>query len=200
MLDLYAAFAAFPLLTTERLLLRAPAPGDAPALFRIMSDPRVTRYFGTVPMTSPDEAARRVEGFQSSFQEHSGIRWAITLRESGEYIGSCGYWRLIPAHFRAEIGYELAPEFWGHGLMTEAIGAVLGFGFTTIGLHSVEAQIHPANMGSRRVLEKLGFVQEGYFRENYYEPADGSFTDTAVFSLLQADWARRIQPGEKVTL
>jgi ribosomal-protein-alanine N-acetyltransferase len=72
--------------------------------------------------------------------------------------------------------------------MTEAIGAVLGFGFTTMGLHSVEAQIHPENTGSRRVLEKLGFVQEGYFRENFYEPADGSFTDTAVFSLLQADW------------
>src|SRR5581483_4870599 len=157
------------------------------ALFRIMSDPRVTRYFGTVPMSALDEAERRVAGFQASFQDRRGIRWAIVLRETGEYIGSCGYWRLIPEHLRAEIGYELAPECWGEGLMTEAIGAVLGFGFTTMGLHSVEAQIHPENTGSRRVLEKLGFVQEGYFRENFYEPADGSFTDTAVFSLLQAD-------------
>ena len=187
MLDLSAAFATFPTLTTERLLLRAPEPADALALFRIMSDPRVTRYFGTVPMSALDEAERRVAGFQASFQDRRGIRWAIVLRETGEYIGSCGYWRLIPEHLRAEIGYELAPECWGQGLMTEAIGAVLGFGFTTMGLHSVEAQIHPENTGSRRVLEKLGFVQEGYFRENFYEPADGSFTDTAVFSLLQAD-------------
>jgi ribosomal-protein-alanine N-acetyltransferase len=58
-------------------------------------------------------------------------------------------------------------------------------------LHSVEAQIHPANIGSRRVLEKLGFVQEGYFRENYYEPAESQFTDTVVFSLLQRDWAQQ---------
>jgi ribosomal-protein-alanine N-acetyltransferase len=60
-----------------------------------------------------------------------------------------------------------------------------------MGLHSVEAQIHPANSGSRRVLEKLGFVQEGYFRENFYDPVEAGFTDTAVFSLLSAAWTRR---------
>jgi ribosomal-protein-alanine N-acetyltransferase len=57
-----------------------------------------------------------------------------------------------------------------------------------MGLHSVEAQIDPANRASRRVLEKLGFVQEGYFRENYYDPVEARFTDTAVFSLLSATW------------
>jgi hypothetical protein len=61
----------------------------------------------------------------------------------------------------------------------------VAFGFTTLGLHSVEAQIHPANMGSRRVLEKQGFVQEGYLRENY-DPVEDQFTDTAIFSLLKA--------------
>ena len=76
--------------------------------------------------------------------------------------------------------------------MTEAVAAALSFGFQSMGLHSVEAQIAPANSGSRRVLEKLGFVQEAYFRENYYEPADGSFSDTAVFSLLRSSWAPRI--------
>jgi ribosomal-protein-alanine N-acetyltransferase len=75
--------------------------------------------------------------------------------------------------------------------MTEALGAMLDFGFTRMGLHSVEAHIHPANSGSRRVLEKLGFTQEGYFRENYYDPVEARFTDTAVYSLLKVIWMSR---------
>jgi ribosomal-protein-alanine N-acetyltransferase len=94
----------------------------------------------------------------------------------------------MPEHSRAEIGYELAPEWWGRGAMTEALGAALRFGFTSMGLHSVEAHIHPDNTGSQRVLEKLGFVQEGYFRENYNDLVEGRFTDTAVFSLLSTTW------------
>lgn len=189
MLDFTAAFATFPVLETARLTLRAIHPNDSDAIFQIMSDPLVTRYFGTPPMESPEMAVKRVHRIQSAFAEQSGIRWAITQREDGQFIGSCGYWRLMAEHFRAELGYELASAFWGRGLMPEAVAAVLGFGFTTMGLHSVEAHIHPENTGSRRVLEKLGFAQEGYFRENYYEPVGAIFTDTAVFSLLRAAWA-----------
>lgn len=75
--------------------------------------------------------------------------------------------------------------------MPEAAGAMLRFGFEVMGLYSVEATIDPENHGSRRVLEKLGFVQEGYFRESFYEPHTGRFTDSAVFSLLRSTWARQ---------
>jgi [ribosomal protein S5]-alanine N-acetyltransferase len=191
MRDLSIAFATFPALETERFLLRAVAPEDTPAIFHIMSDPRVMRYFGTLPMTAPEEADRRVQGITAAFEQRTGIRWAITSRADGQLIGTCGFWRLMAEHSRAEIGYELAPEWWGRGAMTEALGATLDFGFTSMGLHSLEAQIHPENTGSRRVLEKLGFVQEGYFRENYYDPVEARFTDTAVFSLLSAAWQGR---------
>jgi ribosomal-protein-alanine N-acetyltransferase len=142
-------------------------------------------------MATIGEADERVQRMQAAFEEQSGVRWAITSRAEGQFIGTCGFWRLIKPHFRAEIGYELAPEWWGKGVMTEAVGAALTFGFARMGLHSVEAHIHPENIGSQRVLEKLGFVQEGYFRENYYEPATAEFTDTAVFSLLKAGWMSR---------
>lgn len=191
MLDLTTAFAIFPVLETERLTLRAVTSADAPDIFRIMSDPRVIRYFGMLPMTALDEAVERVERIQSSFQDHTGIRWGITHRETGQLLGTCGFWRLIKPHYRAEIGYDLAAEWWGKGVMPEAVAAVLTYGFTTMGLHSVEAHIHPANTGSRRVLEKLGFEQEGYFRENYYDVVETRFTDTAVFSLLKSTWAVR---------
>jgi ribosomal-protein-alanine N-acetyltransferase len=190
MLDLSSAFATFPTLETERFTLRAVTPDDAADIFRIMGDPQVTRYFGRLPMASLDEAVEHARALGVAFQEQAGVRWAITSRADKRFIGTCGFWRLIKPHFRAEIGYELAPEWWGRGVMAEALGAALTFGFTRMGLHSVEAQIHPANTASRRVLEKLGFAQEGYFRENYYDPVEAQFTDTAVFSLLKASWAR----------
>ena len=186
-------FDAFPVLETERLILREITPDDAEEILRIFADPRVIRYWGAAPMASIEEAYGKIAGITAAFREKFGIRWAITRRGSNRLIGSCGHWRLIKQHRRAEIGYELAPEHWGQGLMPEAVGAILRFGFERMGLHSVEAQIEPDNQGSRRVLEKLGFVQEGYFRENSY--FDGTFTDTAVFSLLKADWLRR----DKVT-
>jgi len=181
-----AIFDDFPVLQTERLMLREITSADAEDMFRIYADPEVMRYWGSPPMRSIDEAHRKIDGIAVAFREHAGIRWAITRRDSARLIGSCGHWRLVREHARSEIGYDLALEHWGQGIMTEAVGAILGCGFERMGLHSVEAQIDPANHGSRRVLEKLGFVQEGYFRESYF--FDGVFTDTAVFSLLKKDW------------
>lgn len=188
MLDLSDAFAIFPVLETERLVLRAPQFEDAAAMFQVMSNPDVMRYFGSAPMQTLTEATERIADMQAAFQQQQGIRWIMTKRGSDQLIGSCGFWRLIKPHFRAEIGYELAAEEWGQGLMPEALRAALTFGFGPMGLHSVEAQIDPDNSGSRRVLEKLGFVQEAYFRESFYEPRLERFTDTAVFSLVKTDW------------
>lgn len=197
MLDLSTAFASFPTLETARFVLRAATDNDAADMFRIMSDLRVMRYFGTPPMASPDDASQRVQDIHTAFAAQDGVRWVIAPRGTNQLIGTCGFWRLLKPHFRAEIGYELGPEWWGQGVMTEAVGAMLEFGFTAMGLHSVEAQIDPENCGSRRVLEKLGFVQEGYFHENYYLPAEECFSDTATFSLLQAAWRNRIQAARR---
>jgi ribosomal-protein-alanine N-acetyltransferase len=190
MLDLTSAFATFPVLETERLILRSLTPDDAGAVFRMMSDPQVIRYIGTPPMASFEKAVQRVERILANFEKHEGICWALADRATGEYLGSCGYWRLMKPHDRAEIGYDLAPHAWGRGLAVEAAGSVLAFGFAQMGLHSVEAQIHPENTASRRVLEKLGFAQEGYFRQNFYDEFEQQFTDTAVFSLLKSDWQK----------
>ncbi len=178
-------FAIFPQLETPRLMLREITLDDAVEVFRIYSDPQVMRYWGSPPLQSIDEARRKIEDITAAFRDKDGIRWGITRKGSNRLIGSCGHWRLMKAHFRSEIGYELAPEYWDQGIMTEALGAVIRFGFEAIGLHSIEAQIDPANLASRKVLEKLGFVQEGYLRENYV--VGGKFTDTAIFSLLKSD-------------
>ncbi|UJR86468.1 GNAT family N-acetyltransferase [Sandaracinus amylolyticus] len=189
-LDLDAAFASFPVLETERLVLRAAMPNDALDLYRILSDPRVTRYFGRPPWTALAQAEERIAVTDAAFRERKGIRWVLSLRGNPRMIGSCGFWRMVPEHLRAEVGYELDPEQWGHGYMPEALRAIVAFGFDVLRLHAVEAHIDPENRNSARVLEKLGFAQEAYFRESYYEAQNDRFTDTAVLTALRTTWRR----------
>jgi ribosomal-protein-alanine N-acetyltransferase len=194
MLDLAVVLADFPVLETERLVLRQVTADDTTALFRLMGDPRVTRFLGRAPFASLDEATQRVQMFEKEFQAQAGLAWGITQRADGQFMGICRYTHFDTSHYRAELGYLLMPEWWGQGVMAEAVSAALDFGFNRIGLHSVEADIDPANSQSRRLLEKLGFVQEGLFRESFYIAHEERFGDSAVFSILQAGWANRARP------
>src|SRR6266542_1688529 len=132
MLDLSLTLAEFPVLETERLVLRQVAAGDTEAIFRMMADPRVTRYLGRAPFTTLDEAARRVQMFESEFQSRSGLAWAVTQRADGQFMGICRYTRFDTFHSRAEIGYLLSQQWWGQGVMPEAVSATVGFGFARI--------------------------------------------------------------------
>ncbi len=191
MQPLSAVFARFPTLETERFFLRSITPDDTADLFRLDSDPQVTRYLGRAPMASLAATAHRIANFHTQFAAQQAIQWGIFPRPAGPLIGTFVFWHLRPEHYRAEIGYMLAPAWWGQGVMVEVATAVLDFGFTNMALHSVDAQIDPDNLASRRLLEKLGFVQEAYFREDYFHPVEQRFTDTAIFSLLESTWQTR---------
>src|SRR5512147_651824 len=116
-------FGTFPQLETERLILREITPDDAEDMFRIFADPDVMRYGSSAPMRSIDQARRKIQDVIDAFRTQEGIRWAITRKGSSRLIGSCGHWRLLKEHSRSEIGYELAPEQWGQGIMPEAVAA-----------------------------------------------------------------------------
>lgn len=191
MLDLTTSFATFPVLTTPRCTLRALTLADTDALFRILSSPDVNRYMGHPPMQTQAEAAARIQMYHNSFQKQTGLMWGVFNRETDALMGTCVLWNFVRQHYRAEIGYLLHPDWWRQGIMTEVATAAIDFIFAEIQLHSLEAHIDPENAASRRLLEKLGFVQEGYFRENYYDTAKSEFVDTAVFSLLKPHWTQR---------
>jgi len=123
-------------------------------------------------------------------------------------IGDFGYWNLQKQHLRAEIGYELHPDYWGKGFMTEVMQTVLSFGFKTMKFHSVEANVTPGNKASVSLLLRNGFRLEGQFKENYYGtlPYPESYTesltqafrpqgfmDTSSFSLLESDFLNAAQ-------
>ncbi|RTQ53337.1 N-acetyltransferase [Hymenobacter gummosus] len=173
----------FPELRTPRLLLRRIVAADAPALFALRTDAQVLTYLDRDPETALSEIEAFIGRLDEALTTNSGINWAVTrVGEEAQLVGTCGLWRLIPEHHRAEIGYMLLPSAWGAGLMAEAVEAVCRYGFEQLHLHSIEANVNPHNAASIRLLERLGFVREAYFRENYY--CRGQFLDSAIYSLL----------------
>ena len=175
-------FTPFPVLTTERLVLRRMNADDAPEMFFLRSDAGVLKYIDREPAKSVEDAAAFIEMVNKGVDANESIFWAITHKDNPKLIGNICVWNVQKDHYRAELGYVLHPDFQGKGIMAEAMQAVLHYCFHTMKLHSVEANVNPANKASVRVLERAEFVREAYFRENYY--FNGQFIDSAVYSLL----------------
>lgn len=172
----------FPILHTERLVLREVVDADAGAVLRLRSDPEVMAYIGRPRCSIIEEAAALISLIGSDLAANSGITWAVALKDRpADLIGTIGYWRITKEHHRAELGYMLMPDHGGQGLMNEAFATVLDHGFQMLRLHSVEARVNPGNVASIAVLERNGFVIEAFFKEDFH--FNGKFHDTAVYSL-----------------
>ena len=175
-------FTSFPTLQTPRLLLREIMPSDAEALFRMRSDERVMRYLGRPMQTEVSEAAQLIDNIRHNFAENEALTWAISLQDNSTLIGTIGFWKMHKAHHRTEIGYALNADYWGRGIMDEAMTAAIEYCFKVLNFHSIEANTAPENVASGRILEKHGFVQEAYFRENFY--FEGQFLDSRIYSKI----------------
>lgn len=176
-------FSDFPVLDTPRLQLREITLSDAPAVFKIRSDERVMQYIGKPPQKDIREAEQQIQNYLDTYQQNEAINWAICLREKpDQLIGTVGFWKMDKVNHRTEIGYTLQYDYWRQGIMTEAITAVIEYCFKVLDFHSIEANTDPENEGSGGVLEKLGFVQEAYFRENFY--FEGLFLDSRIYSKI----------------
>ena len=172
-----------PDIETERLLLRQQQLSDAPALFQLRTNPDVMLYIDRPRPESVKESEVFVETINENFSKGMSLVWAITFKEDPEHlIGNLGYWRTDLANYRAELGYMLHPDHWRKGILSEALRAVIDFGFNTVGFNSICANINPENDASRQLLLKHGFIKEAYFREDYY--FEGKFLDSEIYGLL----------------
>ena len=185
MLDLTESFKSFPVLETERLRLREMVPQDAEAVFALLGDPEVMAWHGRPPFETLAEAERHVAWYANAFAEMRAIRWAVTRHGEDKVLGTCGFHHMILYHFRAEIGYELASSEWRQGIMSEAVRAIVRFGLTKMGLHRIEAIVDPTNEASANLLRKVGFTEEGFLRQRFYD--NGRFVDDWFFSILKTE-------------
>jgi [ribosomal protein S5]-alanine N-acetyltransferase len=179
-------FTVFPLLETPRLILREIVPADTDAIFRIRGDYEVTKYNSGAAYEHPEQAADLIGAMAHAYQEGTELRWGITLKGTDTVIGMCGFNYWIRRDCRASIGYDLAHAYWGTGIMTEAIRAIIDFGFDRMALNRIEADADARNLASARVLEKVGFKREGLQQEQFYE--SGMFNDLMLFALLRKDY------------
>jgi ribosomal-protein-alanine N-acetyltransferase len=175
-------FNPFPIIHTERLILREMTDKDLPEIFFQRSDPRMMKYVDRAPARSMDDAREFFTRIKAAQFANEGINWGITLKNEPKLIGNIGIWRIEQEHHRAEIGYALHPEHQGKGIMHEALKAVLNYGFDTMKLHSVEANVNPENRASIKLLERNNFIKEAHFKENYF--FDGKYLDSAIYSLI----------------
>ncbi len=176
-------FTPFPTLETERLTLRQLTLDDTSSQLFLLSDDTVMQYMDAAKCKSIEAAAEKINKINLEISNNQSIIWAISLKGKKEMIGTVGFWRIHAFHHRGEIGYRLHPDFWRKGIMSEALREVLHYGYETMNLHSVEANVSPKNEASKQLLGKQGFVLEAHFRENYH--FEGTFLDSYIYSLLK---------------
>jgi ribosomal-protein-alanine N-acetyltransferase len=182
-------FRNFPVLETERLILRKIELKDAKDIQAIRSNPQVMTFMDSHAHETVEDSENFIAEGLEIFGSKKGLFWGLVEKASGKFIGDFAFWKIDRKNCRAEIGYTLRPEFWGKGYMKEAMSRILDFGFRKLNLHSIEANINPKNVNSRGLLLKMGFRKEAYFRENFYY--DGKFLDSEIYSLLERDLKNR---------
>lgn len=172
---------------TERLILREFRDDDAPLMAAYWSDPRYQRYYAEIE--DVDGVVRElVDRFVAAQHAQPRLSWqlAVVTKADLRQIGNCGIRVNDPALKEANIGYELNPDYWGRGYATEAAHAIVTFGFAELDLHRIWAECVADNLGSARVLEKLGMRREAHFREHQWYKQ--RWWDTLIYAILDDDW------------
>jgi ribosomal-protein-alanine N-acetyltransferase len=174
--------ATFPSLATERLILRDVRVSDAADVLVFRGDPIVQR-FDDPPIHTLEEAAAFINEVHEEYQAGEGIVWAVVPVVEDTVVGLVGFHGWDRYHRRAEAGYGLARAYWGQGIASEALRAILRFGFKHMDLNRVFARTIADNHESVRLLERLGFQREGTQRAHSWED-DETFHDSAIYGLL----------------
>jgi ribosomal-protein-alanine N-acetyltransferase len=181
-----AVFCELPELETDRLLLRKMRPDDAADLFEYACDPAVAKFTTWRAHESIEYSKLFLRAVMEEYSKHEPSSWGIEEKAERKLIGTCGFANWSPSDFRGEIGYALSRKYWGKGYMTEAVRAVIAFGFRTLQLNRIEARCEIKNIASARVIEKAGMKFEGILRQHAFYK--GAFRDLKMYSILRKEW------------
>ena len=185
-----SVFDRFPVLTDGVVRLRNMREDDVVDFFDYHSHPDMRRFITDECFPhSLRHAAEEIRYNQELFGYKQSVYWGIADAETDKLIGSCGYNYWNKHHDRAEISYDLCRSLWGRGLAGRAVSLALAFGFEEMDLHRVEATVPLDNAPSLKLLERMGFTQEGVLREQ--KILDGEYRNMIVASLLEREFKAR---------
>ena len=179
----------FPVLSTERLTLRAATPNDVAEFQALLSIPEVTKFNNWPDAPNKTRVERSLRWMAKVHASGKGCAWIIEISGTKAFAGAIRFNSFEKKWRCGEIGYELHPDYWGKGLMTEAVGAVVACGHETFRLNRIDAWTLPGNGASDRVLEKSGFRHEGTLRQKAW--FKGAFHDFRIFGRIAGDATSR---------
>jgi ribosomal-protein-alanine N-acetyltransferase len=169
---------------TERLILRELTPDDTQALARILGDAEVMRH-SVRGVLSEQATGEFIDWCRYSYCQHGFGPWAVVDKSSSTLAGFCGLnAERVDDADEIEIGYRLAPGFWGKGLGTEAARGALAHGFGKLGIDSLIAIVQPANVASVKVIQKLGF--SGFIHSQYHRQG------VRIYRMNAGQWSSRL--------
>lgn len=175
----------FQHIETKRLLLTGLTPEDMNSIFTTLSKDEIMKILGhRTEEEYMQEERKQINGYASYNRRF--LLFLMTVKESKRIIGRCGLHNWNVDHRRAEIGYNIVDEdFKRMGFMSEAVEAIVKYGFEELNLNRIEALVGIGNVPSLRLLEKNNFKKEGQLRQHY--PLADGFEDSLLFSKLKAE-------------
>ncbi len=175
---------------TERLLLRAFRPSDAPAVYRNWtSDDEVTKFLRWPTHTELSVTERLIDDWAEQSRKLDFYQWAIELKELGEPIGTISVVDRDESLDIVHIGYCIGRRWWHKGITSEAFHAIIPFLFDEVGVNRIETQHDPNNPHSGDVMKKCGLQYEGTLRQA--DRSNQGIVDAAVYSILRSEWEAR---------
>ena len=177
-----------PDLVTPRLRLRRLTMRDAQDIYRYSRDPDVARHVLWEAHRSIGDSRAYLRYMLRRYRSHEPASWGIEWAETGRIIGTIGFMWIQQENSAAEVGYSLAKEFWNRGIMTEALNAVLRYGFDTLNLNRIEAQHEVTNPASGAVMRKCHMLREGTLRSRLFNK--GRYVDVDLYAILRKDFLR----------
>ncbi len=179
-------FLGNPGLETERLILRKFEIPDVHDILEYAKDPDVARYTTWEAHKSIKDSEGFVKWVLDRYQKDEAGEWGIELKETGKIIGSMGFVQLDLINSVGVIGYALGKNYWGKGIITEAVSRLIRFSFEEMNLNRIEAVHIVGNEASGRVMQKVGMVFEGVLRQKMF--AKGKFWDVKQYAIVKEDW------------
>ena len=175
---------AFPILKSDRLLLRQFTAADQQMVFYGLSHPQVIPFYG-VSYNTYEATKAQMDWFADLEKEQKGVWWAICRQADLAFVGAGGLNDWDHKSRKAELGFWLLPEYWGQGFMQEAIPLITRHAFKNMDIHRIEGFVESQNIACKKAMQKLGFIHEGTMRQ--CELKNESWIDLEIYALLSTD-------------
>lgn len=171
----------FPILETERFVLKQCSKNDLENVYKGLSNPEVIKYYG-ISFDSLEATNEQIEWFAQLEKEQTGQWWVVWSKKENQFCGAGGFNDWQKENNKAELGFWLLPEFWGQGIMREVLPKIIEYGFESMKLHRIEGFVDVRNRNCKKNIEKLGFKLEGTMQD--CEVKDGEYISLDIYASI----------------